>query len=403
MLVWAIAVFAAPSTDELPPIGAHATWAQGPGVVLEAGAVSDNVVDLTRAQPVTGRVGVGGLLDVEGGLVGAHASAAPWFEGSAASVSFTGGLSAAFASPQRDTWFGGDVSLATGSASTLVMNAAGSVDLDATTAAGVRFGGAFDLDNGDLEARAQALLGYRFTQRSGFTAAGNLGWEAGDPGDVQNSTVPLDQRVALGLSLVVHTRFGPLIEGWVAPPPAAAAPPPPPVEVHKNPELRCAPGDLPTGRPPPIGLEGWCVRVARNGAVSREGPYVRWHDMVIVAERGAFTEGKRSGMWSRFDHEGKLREEGEFAADLEEGRWVRYRADGSVQDEGAMARGEPVGEWRFYADEGWLQTVGSYVEGQRAGRWVDLDETGREIRERVYADGRLVSTQDLVTDPTESP
>jgi hypothetical protein len=211
-------------------------------------------------------------------------------------------------------------------------------------------------------------------------------------------TAALD-KYPLGLQLLFHTRLGPVIAPWT--PPVRVEKRVVPIDVQEHPELTCGPGDYPNGRPPPLGQEGWCARVAQNGAVSRQGPYVRWHDMLVVAERGQYTDGLRSGQWIRYDHDGNVREQGEFVLDLEEGHWINFWADGAVQEEGDMLRGEPHGRWRFHDEKGRLRVEGSYEKGNRVGRWVDYAEDGREERERIYDEGRLVTTNQLINNDVD--
>jgi hypothetical protein len=198
----------------------------------------------------------------------------------------------------------------------------------------------------------------------------------------------------LSAQVLLHQRIGPVRDGWTEPvvvEESVVA-----VDTHAHPELDCAEGDVPTGRPPPLGLEGWCARVARNGTTTRHGPYVRWHDMVTVAERGQYTDGLRSGSWERYDHEGNLRERGAFVAGKEEGNWTSFFADGSVFEEGGMRAGERDGRWRFYDLEGRLDVEGTYADGQRVGAWYDYDDAGTRVRERRYEEGRMVQDQRLV-------
>lgn len=54
-----------------------------------------------------------------------------------------------------------------------------------------------------------------------------------------------------------------------------------------------------------------------------------------------------------------------------------YYDDGTLQSEGRMLNGLPSGVWKFYTPNGMLNQVGEYVQGKRHGRWLkgDLSKT----------------------------
>lgn len=374
--------------DEVPPTGNTAALADGAGVLLSVGAGSPDLLQDLPDIPVAPRVGLAGYLEpADALLVGLRVDGAGWFVGDTVAPAVESTLGIALGSRERTVWTGGEVGVALtpgDDASTLepaaVAAATFGVDIDPLTSLGFRLGLAAGPDG--LEQRHGLVGTYRPAPRTGLSVGVHGGVAAGQHG--------LTAQVSL------HQRLGPLRDGWTEP--VVVEEQVVTVEAQEHPELRCEEGNLPVGRPPPLGLEGWCARIARNGTPIRNGPYVRWHDMLTVAERGQYTEGQRSGDWEAYDHEGNVRERGSFVADKEEGEWVTYFADGSVMEEGGMRAGERDGRWRFYAEEGHLEVDGTYAAGKRVGLWVDYDANGTAIRERSYEQGRMVRDERLVVD-----
>jgi hypothetical protein len=201
-------------------------------------------------------------------------------------------------------------------------------------------------------------------------------------------------------SLSLGWRFGP--DAPIAQPIAPPAPAPvvveaPPVVVPKipiteHPELECGPGRLPTGAPPPLGLEGWCVAIDERGNVLADGPYVRWHDPEHVAERGENRLGRPAGTWTVVDPQGALLLHGAYTDGLKEGVWRSFYPSGHPQTEGSFHRGKESGQWVTWTEDGTGVTQGEYWNGVRTGIWTD-HQHDQLVRRREYRDGNLVSDE----------
>ncbi len=390
MLSW-LAMALAGVGAEVPPLADTATLADGAGVVLSIGAASPDLLQTLPDIPVVPRVGLAGFLEpADAVLVGLRAGGAAVLSAGRADPAVEVALATALGSRERTVWTGGEAGVAltptaAGALDTaLLATATFGVDIDPLTSLGFRLGMA--VGPSGIEQRHGLVATYRPAPRTGLSV--------GAHGSIADGVHGLTTQLAL------QQRLGPLREGWT--PPVVVETSVVDVDVQKHPELRCGEGDLPTGRPPPLGLEGWCVSVAPNGTTVRNGPYVRWHDMLVVAERGQHTDGRRSGEWTSYDHDGNVRESGTFVAGREEGSWTTYYADGAIADEGSMRAGERDGPWRFYDEEGRLDVEGSYLDGGRVGSWYDYDDAGFRVRQRIYEDGRMLADERLVVEP-ESP
>jgi hypothetical protein len=195
-------------------------------------------------------------------------------------------------------------------------------------------------------------------------------------------------------------RFGPdaaVPQPIAAPPPAPVVLAPAPVVVPKipvaeHPELECGPSRIPTGAPPPLGLEGWCVMIDERGNVLTDGPYLRWHDPEHIAERGENRMGRPAGTWTKLDPQGALLSHGVYADGLKEGLWRTFYPSGQRETEVAYHRGRESGSWMAWTEDGQGHTAGNYVNGVRDGIWVDYRD-GAAVRRRVFRDGNVVDDE----------
>jgi len=377
--------------EEVPPLGEAATMADGAGVILSVGAGSPDLLADLPDIPVVPRVGIAAFLEpADAVLVGLRIGGAGILGTDTVAPAGEAAVAVALGSRERTVWTGGEigVGITPGEVETpdaaLLAAATFGVDVDPISSIGFRLGMAAGANG--LEQRHGLVASFRPAPRTGISA--------GVHGGVAQGTH------SLAAQLTFHQRLGPLTDAWTEP--VVVVESVIDVDIQEHPELQCEEGDVPTGRPPPLGLEGWCARVAPNGTTTRHGPYVRWHDMVTVAERGQYTDGLRSGTWEAYDHEGNLRERGDFVAGKEDGAWTNTFADGSIFEEGDMRAGERDGRWRFYDREGRLDVEGSYADGRRVGPWYDYGDDGTRVRERRYEDGRMMQDQRLVVEETEA-
>ncbi len=242
-----------------------------------------------------------------------------------------------------------------------------------------------------LQPRARLGIGYRPAPQGLMAVAFNGGWK----GATERGRSRLTWAATAVLAWTVASRGDEPPAPMVAPPAPVVVPPAAlrllsTVERTEHPELTCERSTLPTGQPPPLGLEGWCVRVADHGEVMRHGVYVRWWEPDQVAERGQYLDGQMTGTWSQFDPQGVLVAQGPYAKGPRHGIWTTWFASGRIESQGEYLRGKAHGPWVYHSDLWGGRTEGTWVNGQRTGSWLDFGPDGEPRGERVYRDGRLL-------------
>jgi hypothetical protein len=377
---------------ELPAVGTSAALADGPGVVLSAGVGSLPVQALGDGLPVVPRASMGYLAGPtdDALLLGAVVGGSLW-AGDPSVFAAEGRLTGAVGSPQRTVWVGGDLGVGVQRREVVVpqVSYAGTlaVDLDPLTTVTLRLGAS-------AAEVVTPRLGLGVVYRPSPKSHVAIGSDVGRTAEVGAARYPTTAHAVFGGRVGRDV----LPAGVDVPDPARAEGPFDPrsvVDVVEHPMLRCPEGTLSTGRPPPLGREAYCVRAFDADTVVRDGPFVRWHDAEHLAEAGSYRLGKRTGAWTRYAHDGKVREVGTFDDDLEQGDWITFFADGTPEEEAVMVEGELHGPWRLFRSDGSLAVEGTYEEGVRTGVWLDFDEEGTAVRERIYVDGRLTSQREL--------
>lgn len=156
------------------------------------------------------------------------------------------------------------------------------------------------------------------------------------------------------------------------------------------------PGDARgVGSPPPDGTQIWCSLLLPNGTYVRQGPSLSFFANGTIKDKGNYEHDQRQGPWVFFDPEGNKAAEGEFRLNKEEGIWRYYYPNGDVREEGPMVAGGRHGTWSYWSPSR-IRNEGTWVNGERDGLWIELDESGRPIREREYRRGRLTNQRELV-------
>ena len=404
-VVWWAALAGAQEAErmdlELPAVGTSAAVAEGPGLVLEGGVSSVVLPPAGELSglPVVPRLGVGYLGGpVHDALVlgGVTTWAGTVDDAGQPRIGGEARLTAAVGSPQRTAWVGADIGVGVhldgGEALPQVLGAGTlAVDFDALTSLTVRLGAAASA------AGVEPRLGLGVVYRPGLRSSVAVGAQGG-----RRSADQVASRYPATAHVLVGGRIGPELEEPRVEVEVVSTEPEDLVDEAKHPAIRCLPGDISTGRPPPLGVEGWCVRVSRNGEVTRHGMYVKFHRDGVVAVVGEYTMGRRSGQWQWTSFDGTPEESGSFVDDVESGLWVKHFASGGVEEETEMVSGKPHGSYRLFHRSGSLAVAGRYEMGQRVGSWFDYDEGGGLTRERVYVDGRL-QTQRLPDNDEEKP
>lgn len=175
------------------------------------------------------------------------------------------------------------------------------------------------------------------------------------------------------------------------PKPAAPEPvAPPEAQVRVPPGFTCPEDADLAGAAYPDALRLWCVRELPSGHQVEHGPVYAWHANGQYATMGAFADGRRSGVWTRWYPNGRPQSEIAYVHGVEDGIQVRFYASGQKESQGLMVEGQPDGSWTYWTEDGLHRTEGHWVLGVRNGVWREVGVDGQVTMERVFRDGRLV-------------
>ena len=89
---------------------------------------------------------------------------------------------------------------------------------------------------------------------------------------------------------------------------------------------------------------------------------------------GDMAGGKRSGLWTSYTRDGRVKSRSEYKDGLPEGISTVFRDDGTLFYTGNQRRGKQIGEWRYYNAEGQLErtvvydTSGAVINDRGQGR-----------------------------------
>ena len=153
---------------------------------------------------------------------------------------------------------------------------------------------------------------------------------------------------------------------------------------------------------------GWVKQEVRQ-FISREGNVYTYKDMRVVL--GKMILGKRQGLWTEWNEDGRKISEGNYRDNIKQGLWTFWIEETCWKTTGQMVEGkreglwaewsqrglkiaeghylnnQPEGLWTYYLDAG-LKEVGQMVTGKRHGLWVVI-RNGRKISEGHYKDNEL--------------
>lgn len=284
------------------------------------------------------------------------------------------------------------------------------LDVDPTAVFYARLGGAVQVQSLDVAAdhtvwgfaglvpRATFGGAYRFDPRALLAASFRFGLT--EPVPVRPA-----QQFPWTSTLTLGWRFGALDAPAPRPPPVVEAPAPAPVEpvapapvpkiiVVEHPELSCPEGTLPTGSPPPFGIEGWCVTIdEETNRIVMQGPYVKWYDDDDhIEQRGQYHHDERVGTWVHYSLDGAVDTVGDYVDGLMSGTWHTYWPSGKARSEMHFEGGRQTGESVDWSEDGATTLVGSWLNGERDGVWREyVGDT--LVSERTYRDGLLTTEQ----------
>lgn len=112
-----------------------------------------------------------------------------------------------------------------------------------------------------------------------------------------------------------------------------------------------------------VGGATWC----ETPKGTRDGPYASWLNETDVEEVGAYRDGRKDGLWTRYQPYGALSSRGTYVAGLREGLWTWWWPLEAPPEGGQHLHEQRQDEGHFHA-------------GRAVGRWLSWDEHGKPLR-----------------------
>lgn len=139
-----------------------------------------------------------------------------------------------------------------------------------------------------------------------------------------------------------------------------------------------------------------------------DGPYVSWRSPKIKRIEGEYAAGKRTGLWTWNDRDGKKEREGNYVRGKRDGDWLEW-ADDKLVWSGQYAAGKPDGTFVYFKKDGselgrfeikggtgWMLTFHGngkpwtkqkLWKGVEGGAYQELTRAGKLVVEGHYAGG----------------
>lgn len=157
--------------------------------------------------------------------------------------------------------------------------------------------------------------------------------------------------------------------------------------------------------------EKWCQTTDDHGEVIRHGPYVEVYESGSRKEAGQYSNGRRTGSWTRWYPGGKVDsvvgykdgkpqsflawhdngqrwEEGYFEQGSKQGVWIRWHANGQKEFEGSYEHGALDRGYTLWHDNGQKEEQGEYKQGVRSGLWTKWHRNGQKRSEILFHEGK---------------
>jgi uncharacterized protein len=99
-----------------------------------------------------------------------------------------------------------------------------------------------------------------------------------------------------------------------------------------------------------------------------------------VIVKGSYQNGRKSGEWTHFYDNRKLKEEGRYINGVKDGLWTYWFSDGDGYMQGHYVNGKRNGEWRHRENNGTSFTVNS-KDGYNHGLVTYFDKQDRKVKE----------------------
>jgi antitoxin component YwqK of YwqJK toxin-antitoxin module len=126
---------------------------------------------------------------------------------------------------------------------------------------------------------------------------------------------------------------------------------------------------------------GWVKQEVRQ-FISREGATYVYKDMRVVL--GEMTLGKRQGLWSEWNEDGRKISEGNYRDNIKQGLWTFWIEETCWKTSGQMVEGKRQGLWTEWSQDGSKTAEGPYLNNQKEGLWTYHNLHGvEELRQTV--------------------
>jgi antitoxin component YwqK of YwqJK toxin-antitoxin module len=110
---------------------------------------------------------------------------------------------------------------------------------------------------------------------------------------------------------------------------------------------------------------------------NKSGPFSRYDENERLRISGSFRENRLDGPFTRWYASGLRSDSGLLSKGKPEGTWVSWHPDGSMKDSGQYIRGMREGLWTEWEKETNIRSIGIYRGGMREGEWKYYSPSGR--------------------------
>ena len=107
-----------------------------------------------------------------------------------------------------------------------------------------------------------------------------------------------------------------------------------------------------------------------------DGIHVVFYSNGVMREQGAFSNGRRHGIWKTWNTEGGLVKEFHFERGSFEGVNREWHENGAIKKVFPFKDGKPDGEWTVFGLDGEVLSTSHFAEGKPEGKWKTLHEDG---------------------------
>ena len=102
-----------------------------------------------------------------------------------------------------------------------------------------------------------------------------------------------------------------------------------------------------------------------------------WNNAGTKLAEGPFLNKKRTGEWSFYFSNGRLKGKGRYIKSRMEGPWKLYHPNGKLKSQGAYHENFRTGHWTLYSNQGWKKSEGAFKDGYKHGAWTEYYPNGK--------------------------